>query len=169
MSLKKTTTQTLSVYRSRFEALSSIGSAIFAQHMVRRTNNATENAPGRNFSSLLSLLLNPRSFNGLWIKVETEATISDVANLPVMTSQPTLVDELYLCISSVDLRNWGNVFMWVELHYRQTTTWHLHSIITNQSQSPPHHNSTSSQKQRVKCTNVSLSACITNSTKQCMI
>ena len=41
----------------------------------------------------------------LWIKAETEATISDVANLPVMTSQPTLVDELYLCITSVDLTN----------------------------------------------------------------
>jgi len=34
---------TLSVYRSRFEALPSIGSAIFAAHTVKRSNNATDN------------------------------------------------------------------------------------------------------------------------------
>jgi len=34
---------TLSVYRSRFEALPSIGSAIFAEHTVKRSNNATDN------------------------------------------------------------------------------------------------------------------------------
>jgi len=34
---------TLSVYRSRFEALPSIGPAIFAEQMVKRSNNATEN------------------------------------------------------------------------------------------------------------------------------
>jgi len=34
---------TLSVYRSRFEALPSIGSAIFAEHKVKRSNNATDN------------------------------------------------------------------------------------------------------------------------------
>ena len=33
---------TLSVYRSRYEALPSIGSAIFAGHTVKRSNNATE-------------------------------------------------------------------------------------------------------------------------------
>jgi len=35
--------QTLSVYRSRFEALPSIGSSIFAEHTVKRSNNATDN------------------------------------------------------------------------------------------------------------------------------
>jgi len=35
--------ETLSVYRSRFGALPSIGSAIFAEHTVKRLNNATEN------------------------------------------------------------------------------------------------------------------------------
>jgi len=34
---------TLSVYRSRFEALPSIGSSIFAEHTVRTSNNATDN------------------------------------------------------------------------------------------------------------------------------
>ena len=34
---------TLSVYRSRFEALPSISSAIFAEHTVKRSNNATDN------------------------------------------------------------------------------------------------------------------------------
>ena len=34
---------TLSVYRSRVEALPSIGPAFFAQQMVKRSNNATEN------------------------------------------------------------------------------------------------------------------------------
>ena len=34
---------TLSVYRSRFEALPSIGPAFFAEQMVKRSNNATEN------------------------------------------------------------------------------------------------------------------------------
>ena len=34
---------TLSVYRSRFEALPSIGSAIFAEHTLKRSNNATDN------------------------------------------------------------------------------------------------------------------------------
>jgi len=37
------TSRTLSVYRSRFEALPSIGSAIFAEHTVKRSNNATDN------------------------------------------------------------------------------------------------------------------------------
>jgi len=35
--------RTLSVYRSRFEALPSIGSAIFAEHSVKSSNNATDN------------------------------------------------------------------------------------------------------------------------------
>jgi len=34
---------TLSMYRSRFEALPSIGSSIFAEHTVKRSNNATDN------------------------------------------------------------------------------------------------------------------------------
>jgi len=34
---------TLSVYRSQFEALPSIGLAIFAEHTVKRSNNATDN------------------------------------------------------------------------------------------------------------------------------
>ena len=34
---------TLSVYRSRFEALPSIGSSIFAEHTVKSSNNATDN------------------------------------------------------------------------------------------------------------------------------
>ena len=36
-------TLTLSVYRSRFEALPSIGPAIFAEQMVKRLNKGTEN------------------------------------------------------------------------------------------------------------------------------
>ena len=35
--------KTLSVYRSRFEALPSIGPAFFAEQMVKRSNNSTEN------------------------------------------------------------------------------------------------------------------------------
>jgi len=34
---------TLSVYWSRFEALPSIGSSIFAEHTVKSSNNATNN------------------------------------------------------------------------------------------------------------------------------
>jgi len=34
---------TFSMYLSRFGALPSIGSAIFAKHTVKRSNNATEN------------------------------------------------------------------------------------------------------------------------------
>ena len=34
---------TFSVYRSRFQALPSIGPAVFAEQMVKRSNNATEN------------------------------------------------------------------------------------------------------------------------------
>jgi len=37
------TATTLSVYRSRYEALPSIDPAIFAEQMVKRSNNATEN------------------------------------------------------------------------------------------------------------------------------
>jgi len=38
-----TSVLTLSVYRSRFEALPSIGPAFFAEQMVKHSNNATEN------------------------------------------------------------------------------------------------------------------------------
>ena len=37
----------LSVYRSRFEALPSIGSAILAKHTVKRSNNAIDNGHTR--------------------------------------------------------------------------------------------------------------------------